>query len=114
MTKFPGGGLEFGEGIADCLIREFREELNIAISVGESFYVNDFLQISKFKNSDQLISFYYFVHTNEIQSIPINRLNPDLKEGGQLFEWVDLKALNENDFTFPVDKVVSKLLSQTF
>jgi len=28
MTKFPGGGLEFGEGTIDCLKREFREECN--------------------------------------------------------------------------------------
>ena len=26
MTKFPGGGLEFGEGLTDGLRREFREE----------------------------------------------------------------------------------------
>ena len=27
FTKFPGGGLEWGEGTQDCLVREFREEL---------------------------------------------------------------------------------------
>ena len=27
-TKFPGGGLEFGEGTRDCLAREFMEEMN--------------------------------------------------------------------------------------
>ena len=26
MTKFPGGGLEFGEGTISCLEREFEEE----------------------------------------------------------------------------------------
>ena len=25
-TKFPGGGMEFGEGTRDCLKREFMEE----------------------------------------------------------------------------------------
>ena len=28
MTKFPGGGLEFGEGTIDGLKRELREECN--------------------------------------------------------------------------------------
>ena len=28
MTKFPGGGLHFGEGPEDCLRREFKEECN--------------------------------------------------------------------------------------
>ena len=26
-TKFPGGGLEFGEGTRDCLKRELKEEV---------------------------------------------------------------------------------------
>ena len=71
MTKFPGGGLEFKEGIKDCLIREFKEELEIEINVAGLYYVNDFLQISKYKSSDQLISFYYKVGSiflNEIQT----------------------------------------------
>ena len=29
FTKFPGGGLEFGEGTRDCLKREFKEETNL-------------------------------------------------------------------------------------
>ena len=27
ITKFPGGGLEFGEGTRECLKREFKEEM---------------------------------------------------------------------------------------
>ena len=32
-TKFPGGGLEFGEGTRDCLAREFMEEMNLKVEV---------------------------------------------------------------------------------
>nr|MCU0376467.1 NUDIX domain-containing protein [Chitinophagaceae bacterium] len=32
-TKFPGGGLEFGEGTRDCLVREFQEELGLKVEV---------------------------------------------------------------------------------
>ncbi|EPB65599.1 putative protein RfaE, domain II, partial [Ancylostoma ceylanicum] len=59
FTKFPGGGLEWGEGLKDCLIREFREELSINIEIGELFYCTDFFVESAFKKTDQLISIYY-------------------------------------------------------
>ncbi|MFM2327645.1 MAG: hypothetical protein RIR31_1847, partial [Bacteroidota bacterium] len=34
ITKFPGGGLEFGEGTRDCLKREFMEEMNLEVAIG--------------------------------------------------------------------------------
>ena len=33
FSKFPGGGLEYGEGLIDGLIREFMEECNAEIEV---------------------------------------------------------------------------------
>ena len=44
FTKFPGGGLVFGEGFSEALKREFLEEIGITIEVGELFYFNDFYQ----------------------------------------------------------------------
>jgi ADP-ribose pyrophosphatase YjhB (NUDIX family) len=61
FTKFPGGGLEYGEGLLDCLIREFDEETGLDIDVIEHFYTTDFFQSSAFKPNDQLISVYYKV-----------------------------------------------------
>jgi len=40
----PGGGLEFGESIEDCLKREFLEETNTIISVGRFLTVREFLK----------------------------------------------------------------------
>ena len=48
ITKFPGGGLEFGEGTRNCLQREFREELNLQVETGEHFYTTDYFQQSAF------------------------------------------------------------------
>ena len=62
ITKFPGGGLEFGEGTRDCLKREFKEETNLDVTIGQHIYTTDFFQISAFNNRDQIISIYYFAH----------------------------------------------------
>src|SRR5687767_15988105 len=60
-TKFPGGGLEFGEGTRDCLKREFLEELNLKVEVTDHLYTTDFFQESAFRPGDQIISIYYLV-----------------------------------------------------
>ena len=41
----PGGGLQFGETIEECLKREFLEETNTAISVGQFLKVREFLKL---------------------------------------------------------------------
>ncbi len=40
----PGGGLEFGEKVVDCLRREFEEETGLQVKVGRFLYLNEFLQ----------------------------------------------------------------------
>ncbi len=37
----PGGGLEFGEGIYECAVREVKEETNLAIAVKKILYLKD-------------------------------------------------------------------------
>lgn len=71
IIKFPGGGLDWGEGTRDCLIREWKEELNLDIQVVEHFYTTDFFQASAFDNS-QVISIYYTVAMLEIPASIIN------------------------------------------
>lgn len=106
MTKFPGGGLEKGEGLADGLMREFQEELAVAISIGDFFYVNEFLQVSTFNPKDQLLSFYYFVSCDS-EFITVNgNEKVSLIKDEQIFEWVEIKDLRESDFTFPIDRFV--------
>ena len=110
MTKFPGGGLEKGEGLADCLISEFEEELAISIEVGKLYYVNEFLQVSAFNSSQQLISFYYIVETKERDLIPAPIELTELKVNEQRFRWVNLNDLDPTTFTFPIDQKVAELL----
>tara|TARA_B100001121_G_C18411745_1_gene490453 strand:- start:72 stop:503 length:432 start_codon:yes stop_codon:yes gene_type:complete len=111
MTKFPGGGLEFGEGVTDCLMREFREELNIKIKVLDLFYINDFYQVSSFSSSDQLLSIYYRVSLvdGNIQTTETPFLFET--EEPQCFRWLDLNQITKNDVTFPIDKIVVEKLT---
>jgi len=112
FTKFPGGGLEYGEGLTDGLKREFIEECNAEIEVLSHFYTTDFFVKSAF-NDSQIISVYYMVRN-------INHLDLNFKtrifdfdgEGDilQSFRWIKLEELIEDDFTFPIDKHVAGLL----
>lgn len=110
MVKFPGGGLEFGEGQKECLIREFQEECGINVEVGDLFYVNDFLQVSAFNKNEQLISFYYTVtydNSNELETVSLNYTH---QFEGEKLVWRSLAELSSEDMTFPIDKVVAKKL----
>src|SRR5258705_11701335 len=64
-TKFPGGGLEFGEGNRDCLKREFKEEMDLEVKVTDHIYTTDFFQMSAFNPEHQIISIYYFAEALE-------------------------------------------------
>ena len=106
MTKFPGGGLEFGEGLKEGLMREFMEELNVRIHVGELFYINDFFQRSSFSQTDQLLSIYYKVDLEDGVIVSTEKpFNFEFDEP-QCFRWVSLDEIMENDVTFPIDKEV--------
>lgn len=38
----PGGGLEFGETVSECLIREMNEETGLEVTVGDFLFVTEF------------------------------------------------------------------------
>jgi 8-oxo-dGTP diphosphatase len=103
ITKFPGGGLELGEGIADCLRREWMEELGLPIEVGDLFYINDFYQKSAYDDS-QIISIYYRVSANP--HTPWRNLNPNERT-----YWMPLAGLEPDFFTLPIDRMVAGRLS---
>ena len=112
MTKFPGGGLNWGEGTNDCLKRECREEMNCEIEVMEHFYTTDFFQPAAFYDKHQLISIYYIIRNISPLSIPISKNKNDFNkvEGAQSFRWIRISELNSEEFTFPIDKKVVHML----
>ena len=110
FTKFPGGGLEFGEGLKDGITRELKEELGLNAEIGELFYVNDFFQESALRDTDQLLSFYYRINKIDYSSIVVSNHEVPLKEDGEKFRWIPLTELKAEMFTFPIDKVVAGML----
>jgi 8-oxo-dGTP diphosphatase len=116
FTKFPGGGLEWGEGTRDCLVREFMEELSQPVEVLEHFYTTDYFQQSAFRETDQLISIYYKVKLVGAQLFTAKTKPFDFPENAgpqcEVPRWVHLSDLNVEDFKWPVDRlVVGKLVT---
>ncbi len=110
-TKFPGGGLEIGEGTRDCLKREFREEMNLAVEVREHFYTTDFYQQSAFNPDHQIISVYYQVDT--IETINLEKINAQ-ENTPEIFRFIDLSNFSVEHVSLPIDKTVAGLILQQF
>ncbi len=110
-TKFPGGGLEIGEGTRECLKREFLEEMNITVEVKDHFYTTDFYQQSAFNPDHQIISVYYYVETNE--SINLEKINAQ-DESPETFRFIELSRLTSECLSLPIDKRVANLLLEQF
>lgn len=123
-TKFPGGGLEFGEGTRDCLKRELNEELGIEAEIGDHIYTTDYFQMSAFRPDDQIISIYYFARQLEELKVPIREKQFDFDEKQmeiykntgetETFRWVDWNNFSEETVTLPIDKLVAKIVKNNY
>jgi ADP-ribose pyrophosphatase YjhB (NUDIX family) len=114
ITKFPGGGLEYGEGLADALVREFWEECSLNIHIISHFYTTDFFVKSAFDDT-QVISVYYLVKAEFPLNFKISTSPFDFDpQNGQAFRWINIKELDVANLTFPIDKHVTALLKEKF
>ncbi len=119
-TKFPGGGLEIGEGTRDCLKREFMEEMNLDVEIGHHLYTTDFYQKSAFNPNHQIISIYYYAKALEPITAPIRVKEFDFDEAQlkvyekeneiETFRFIDWDAFSSDSVTLPIDKYVVNML----
>jgi 8-oxo-dGTP pyrophosphatase MutT (NUDIX family) len=121
FTKFPGGGLEFGEGTRECLKREFKEETGLDVEIGAHIYTTDFYQVSAFNNNDQIISIYYFVEGDASQlATKTERFDfaahqvTDPNGEAEVFRWIEWNELSEETMDLPIDKMVVKLIKEKY
>lgn len=123
-TKFPGGGLEFGEGTRDCLKREFKEELDLLVEIGDHIYTTDFFQMSAFRPDDQIISIYYFTKALEDIKAPLRDKVFDFDEEQlkiyeatreiETFRFIDWSDFSAESVTLPIDKIVAGMIKENF
>jgi len=119
-TKFPGGGLEFGEGTRECLKREFMEEMNLEVEVGDHLYTTDFFQMSAFNPEHQILSIYYYARALEPIRCPIRTALFDFDDAQmelyrrtgetETFRFIDWSEFSPASVSLPIDKVVAGLL----
>jgi len=117
MTKFPGGGLKFGEGPEDCIKRECIEEFGQEIEIREHFYTTGFFQKALFYSDHQLISIYYLIDFLKKPKFKISIKAFDFSgkvEGSQSFRWVEINSFDLNELKFPIDKLVFKQLKDRY
>jgi len=122
-TKFPGGGLEIGEGTRDCLKREFKEEMDLEVEIGEHLYTTDFYQVSAFNPADQIISIYYSVKALEEIKVPLRTKEFDFDEHQmeiyrktkmtETFRFIEWNNFSEDCVTLPIDKVVAMIVKKS-
>ncbi|MFL5762410.1 MAG: NUDIX hydrolase [Bacteroidia bacterium] len=117
ITKFPGGGLEFGEGTLECIKREFIEETGNEVEVTDHFYTTDYFQVSAYDRTHQIISIYYAV--KPVSTFQLKTTDKvfdfgDDKRYVQTFRWIPLKEISENDFTLAIDKIVGRMLREKY
>lgn len=110
FTKFPGGGLEWGEGALECLKREFIEEFNIEITVLSHFYTTDFFQVSAFHHNDQVFSVYYLIDM-DYENLKQSIFYSDSDENLRLLSLDDFK---KDEVTFPIDRHVAELILEKY
>jgi 8-oxo-dGTP diphosphatase len=123
-TKFPGGGLEFGEGTRDCLKREFKEEMDLEVRIGDHLYTTDFFQMSAFNPEDQIISIYYFAEAlgpikTPLRSKPFDFDEEQLKvyrvkNETETFRMIAWDLFSEESVSLPIDKVVAAILKEKY
>jgi len=123
-TKFPGGGLEFGEGTRDCLKRELKEELGIEAVIGDHIYTTDYYQVSAFRPEDQIISIYYFAKQLEELKVPLRGKPFDFDEKQmeiydntgetETFRLIDWENFSDEIVTLPIDKIVAKMIKDQY
>ena len=123
ITKFPGGGLEFGEGTRDCLKREFMEEMNLNVTIGDHIYTTDYFQLSAFHPEHQIISIYYSAKAEEEIKVPIRTKPFDFneeqmkvyeeKKETETFRFIDWGDFSAECVTLPIDKIVASIIKET-
>ena len=84
----PGGGLQYGEKVKDCLMREFREETGLEVKPGRFLFLQEFLQ-------EPLHAIELFFDVEVIGGALKTGSDPELAHDKQLIQEVTYRSLIE-------------------
>jgi len=97
---FPGGGMEFGETIEECAIRETAEETGVAVKIKGLFHVNEYIYRDDWNKRS--VSFFFIAEQTGVAS-------PKTDDDGKIkkVEWVSIENLSKYDVR---PRIVAKML----
>ncbi len=90
----PGGEIKFGESLKNGVKREFREEANISVEVGNLLYVNELME-------DPYHAVECYFEVNDAEGKASLGSDPELETEEQLIEdlqWMPIKELRDIPF----------------
>jgi 8-oxo-dGTP diphosphatase len=95
----PGGGMQFGESVAETLKREFQEETGLTVEAGEMLFVNEFIQ-------PPLHAVELFFQIKTFTGTVITGLDPEFSVQNQIIREVRFMSMEEIK-QLPIDHVHS-------
>ena len=103
--QFPGGEVEFGEKLDDCLKRELKEEVGVEVII--DVFLPKVFEIFRLKDNFHALFFSYLCHLKETnQKIILN------KEASQ-YGWFTLEEIYQLD-SLEGTKEIASYIKQNF
>lgn len=100
----PGGVVEFGETLIECVVREVQEEVGVQATVGKLYDVGEWKAVR-----DQLkMQFVGLFYTCELASNDLVLQEDEVSE----FYWVGLDTIDSIDLLEPSKSIIKRYLKE--